>query len=140
MGRASRKPSSVEVVVGETRQILRQARAAMVASGTATIETALMGCPMIVVYKTSTPTYLIGRMLVKVSHLGMVNIVAGRTLCPEFIQGAATPEAMAAATAPLIGDTPERAAMVAGLQEVRRALGEGGAAERAADIVLAELS
>jgi lipid-A-disaccharide synthase len=140
MAGAARKPDSCAIVVGQTRQILRQARAAMVASGTATIETALMGCPMIVVYKTSAPTYHIGRLLVKVSHLGMVNIVAGRTLCPEFIQGAATPEAMAAAMALLVGDTPARAAMLAGLEDVRRSLGEGGAPERAADIVLDELS
>jgi lipid-A-disaccharide synthase len=135
-----RKPSSCGLVVGQTRQILRQARAAMVASGTATIETALMRCPMIVVYKTSMPTYWIGRRLVSVSHLGMVNIVAGRTLCPEFIQAAARPEAMAAAMEPLIGDTPARAVMRTGLEEVRRSLGEGGAAERAADVVLDELA
>ncbi|OQW96202.1 MAG: lipid-A-disaccharide synthase [Verrucomicrobia bacterium A1] len=140
MAGVEQKPPSCRIMVGQTRQILRQARAAMVASGTATIETALMGCPMIVVYKTSAPTYIIGRMLVKISHLGMVNIVAGRTLCPEFIQGAATPDAMAAAMEPLVGDTPARAAMVAGLEEVRKLLGQGGAADRAADVILEELS
>jgi lipid-A-disaccharide synthase len=134
------KPARCEVVVGETRQVLRQARAAMVASGTATIETALLGCPMIVVYKTSPITYFFGRMLVKVPNIGMVNVVAGRTLCPEFIQGAATPEALAAAMGPLLEDTPERDAMMVGLEGVRQLLGQGGAAERAGDILLQEIT
>lgn len=132
-------PGLCEVVSGDTRQVLRQARAALVASGTATIETALMGCPMVVVYKTSWPTYLIGKILVQVPNLGMVNIVAGGPLCPEFIQHEATPQALAGAIEPLLGDTPERAGMVKGLEEVRKALGGGGAAERTADILLQEL-
>jgi lipid-A-disaccharide synthase len=94
---------------------------------------------MIVVYRTSPLTYLVGRRLVKVPHLGMVNIVAGRELCPEFIQGEARPVAMAAAVEPLLRDTPERGAMLDGLAAVRTTLGEGGAAERAADLFLDEL-
>jgi lipid-A-disaccharide synthase len=134
------KPARCEIVVGETRQVLRQARAAMVASGTATIETALMGCPMIVVYKTSPITYFFGRMLVKVPNIGMVNVVAGRQLCPELIQHAATPEALAGAMMPLIEDTPERDAMMVGLEQVRQSLGQGGAAERAGEILLQEVT
>ncbi len=133
-------PAQTEIVTGDTRQILRQARGAMVASGTATIETACMGCPMIVVYKTSSLTYLLGRQLVRVPYLGMVNLVAGRELCPEFIQGKATPDALAAAVEPLVADTPQRAAMISGLAEVRKALGEPGGSERAAEIVLQELA
>ena len=139
LGRTGFRPRRCAVVAGETRQVLRQARAAIVASGTATVETALMGCPMIVVYRTSPLTYLVGRRLVKVPHLGMVNIVAGRELCPEFIQGEARPVAMAAAVEPLLRDTPERGAMLDGLAAVRTTLGEGGAAERAADLFLDEL-
>ena len=111
----------------------------MVASGTATIETALLGCPMVVVYKTSAITYFFGRMLVKVPNIGMVNVVAGRQLCPEFIQHAATPEALAFAMSPLIEDTLERDVMTVGLEEVRQLLGQGGAAERAGGILLEEL-
>ncbi|MBN1269916.1 MAG: lipid-A-disaccharide synthase [Kiritimatiellae bacterium] len=132
-------PGGADVVVGETREVLRQARAAMVASGTATIEAALMGCPMIVVYKAAWLTYLFGRLLVKVPHIGMVNIVAGRELCPEFIQSEATPAALAAGLKPLLADGPEPQNMKAGLADVARALGEGSAGERAADIVLSEL-
>ena len=130
------KPARWKMVTGETRQVLRQARAAMVASGTATIETALLGCPMIVVYKTSAVTFFFGRMLVKVKHIGMVNIVAGRPVCPEYIQHQATPEALAAGMVPLLGDTPEREAMIQGLERVRALLGQGGASDRAAGFVL----
>ena len=132
-------PARWELVVDRTREVLRQARAALVASGTATLETALMGCPMLVVYRTSLPTYLIGRQLISVSHIGMVNLIAGRTLCPEFIQHDATPEKLAAGLLPLLGETPVRAAQLAGLAEVAAKLGAPGAATRAADILLAEL-
>ncbi|MFH0907229.1 MAG: lipid-A-disaccharide synthase [bacterium] len=130
--------SNLDIVTGATRQILRQAKAAMVASGTATVETALMGCPMIVVYKTAAPTYFFGRMLVQVPHLGMVNLIAGREVCSEFIQGAATPEALARAMEPLLAESDMRKKMVADLAEVRSTLGSGGAAENVASIVLAE--
>ena len=121
----SRGPSRWEIVIGHTRDVLRQARAAMVASGTATIETALMECPMIVVYKMAPLSYLLGKMLVSLDRIGMVNIVAGKPVCPEFIENEATPEALAAALTPLLSDTPERAAMKAELQNVATALGPG---------------
>lgn len=132
-------PTNCELVVDKTREVLRQARAALVASGTATLETALMNCPMLVVYRTSLPTYLIGRQLIRVSHIGMVNLIAGRTVCPEYIQHDATPEKLAAGLLPLLGDTPERAAQLAGLAEVAAKLGAPGAATRAAEILCAEL-
>ena len=100
----------------------------MVCSGTATVETALMQCPMIVVYRMAPLTYWFGKRIIRVPWLGMVNLIANRTLCPEFIQAAASPEAMADALAPLIADTPARQAQLAGLAEVARALeGPGGA-------------
>ncbi|MDD5676744.1 MAG: lipid-A-disaccharide synthase [Kiritimatiellae bacterium] len=139
MGRLGKGPEHVSVVAGQTRQVLRQARAALVASGTATIETALMRCPMLVVYRVAWATYCMGRLLIRVPYLGMVNIVAGKRLCPEFIQHAARPEAMAAALAPLLRDGPEREKMLAGLDRVSQALGDPQAAEHAADIILQEL-
>lgn len=132
-------PARLQVVVGRTREVLRQARAAMVASGTATVETSLMRCPMIVAYRVGALTYALGRLLVRVRHIGMVNIVAGREVCPEFIQGAATAAALADAVEPLLGDTPERRRMLQGLEEINRRLGPGQAAERAAAVVLDEL-
>jgi len=85
---------------------------------------------MVVVYKTSAITYFLGCLLVKVPNIGMVNVVAGRRLCPELIQGAATPEALASAMNPLVGETSERVTMRVGLEEVCRLLGQGGARKR----------
>lgn len=106
----------------QTRNILRQASAAMVCSGTATIETALCHCPMIIVYRAAWPTYFLGRLLIRVPCLGMVNLVAGHTVCPEFIQHHATPSAMANALAPLLSPTPARQAQLQALSLVARAL------------------
>jgi len=118
--------AAVAVVDGQMREILRQARAAMVCSGTATVETALLHCPLIVVYRTAALTYWFGRRIIRVPWLGMVNLIAGRELCPEFIQGAARPGAMADAVEALAADTPERQIQLAGLAEVERALeGQG---------------
>lgn len=132
-------PTNWDIVANQTREALRQADAAIVASGTATIETALMGCPMVVVYKVNPITYLLGKLLIKIAHIGMVNIVAGREVCPELIQAAATATAISDNMLPLIEDTPERRHMQEGLDEVRQTMGAGGAAEHAAEVVLGEL-
>ena len=132
-------PSNWDIVSNQTREVLRQADAAIVASGTATIETALMRCPMVVIYKVNPLTYLLGKMLIKIKHIGMVNIVAGREICPELIQSAATAEAISEAIQPLIEDTPRRRQMLEGLDDVRKAMGKGGAAEHAAAVVLEAL-
>ena len=118
--------AAVTVVDGQMREILRQARAAVVCSGTATVETALLQCPLIVVYRTAALTYWFGRRIIRVPWLGMVNLIAGRELCPEFIQGAARPGAMADAVEALAAETPERQVQLAGLAEVACALeGQG---------------
>jgi lipid-A-disaccharide synthase len=127
------------VVVGSTRRILREATAALVKSGTSTIEAALMGCPMVVVYRTAGLTYWLGKRLVKVPYLGMANLIAGREAFRELLQDAATPEALAVAVGPLLRETPERAASLEAVAEVTRKLGEGGAAQHAASIVMDEL-
>ncbi len=129
------KPSRLAVVCGHARELMRQAEAAIVTSGTATLETALIGTPHILVYKTSAFTYWFARVVVKISHIGLVNIVAGRTVCPELLQQAATPENLAEETATLMADTPERDAMLEGYAEVRQILGSGSAAENVARIL-----
>ena len=132
-------PLRMEVVVGATRRILREATAAMVKSGTSTLEAVLMGCPMVVVYRTAPLTYHIGRRLIRVPYLGMANLIAGREAFTEYLQDDATPQALAAGVAPLLRDTPERAASRAAVAEVARKLGDGGAAREAARVVLEEL-
>jgi lipid-A-disaccharide synthase len=132
-------PTNWEIVPSQTREVLRQADAAIVASGTATLETALLRCPMVVMYKVNPITYVLARLLVKIKHAGMVNIIAGREVCPEFLQMAATPAAIANALAPLIDDTPERQRMLDDLEGVSAAMGAGGASDKAAEIVLQEV-
>jgi len=120
--RPAEEQEAMAVAVGQMREVARQARAGMVCSGTATVETALLNCPMIVVYRAAALTYWLGRKLIQVKWLGMVNLVAGRTLCPEFIQQDAQPKAMADALELLIADTPARQTQLNGLSEVGAAL------------------
>jgi lipid-A-disaccharide synthase len=133
-------PTRYAVMHGVTRQILAEATAAWVKSGTSTIEAALMNCPMCIVYKTSPITYAVGKRLIRVPFLGMANLIAGREAFKEFIQDNATPQALAAGLSPLLTDTPERRAALAALELVRNALGSGGAAERVAEAVIEELN
>jgi len=120
--RTEKERSYIGISVGKMREVARQARAAMVCSGTATVETALLRCPMIVVYRAAALTAWLGRKLIRVKWLGMVNLVANRTLCPEFIQRDAQPQAMADALEPLIADTPARQTQLDGLAQVAVAL------------------
>lgn len=128
------------VVTERAREVLRSADAAWVASGTATVEAALIGCPQVVVYRAHPVSYWLGRALIRVSHIGMVNLIAASRLCPELIQGDATPARLAAAIAPLTADTPERRAMLEGYRQVQERLGPPGAIRRAAEIARAELA
>ncbi|MHB1864108.1 MAG: lipid-A-disaccharide synthase [Gemmatimonadaceae bacterium] len=116
--------------------VLRAADAAMCKSGTTTLEAAVAGCPLVVAYRTSAITFALARRLVKIPHIGLVNVVAGRGVAPEFVQDALQPTAVADALEPLLrADSPERATMLRGLADVRAALGTPGAAGRMADMV-----
>lgn len=123
----------VVVARGDTYDVLASADAAVVASGTATVETALLGCPMVIVYRMAPSTFWLARRLVSVEWIGMPNIILGRSVFPELIQDAANPQAIAAAVRSLRDRAPQ---MRAALAELRAALGEPGAAGRAADLAL----
>jgi len=115
--------------------VLRAADAALCKSGTTTLEAAVAGCPLAVAYKTSRWTYAIARRVVKIPHIGLVNVVAGREVAREFVQDAVVPERIAATLGPLLNPSdPTRAAMLQGLADVRAKLGTPGAAERVASI------
>jgi lipid-A-disaccharide synthase len=117
--------------------VLRAADAAMCKSGTTTLEAAVALCPLVVAYRTSALTYAAARRLVRIPYIGLVNVVAGREVAPEFVQEALVPSRVADALAPLLDRaSSERAAMVARLTAVRDTLGEAGAAERVARLAV----
>jgi lipid-A-disaccharide synthase len=106
----------------------------LVASGTATLETALLERPMVIVYRTAPLTYWLARRLVSVPFIGMPNLIAGRRVVPELLQDDATADRMTAEATRFLDDAAYAAATRAALAELRPALGGGGAAERAAAI------
>lgn len=132
---AEASAAGVRVIEGATRDVLRAARAAIVASGTATVETALTLTPMVVVYRLSALTYALGKPLVSVSNYAMVNLIAGRVVVPELIQGDFTPARVTEETLRILDDGTARAEMLKSLEEVREKLGKGGATGHAADEV-----
>src|SRR5690606_23778269 len=118
------------IVEGRADAVLSASDLALTASGTATVQTALPGTPMAIVYRLSPLTYTLGRRFVKVDTFGMVNLIAGRRIVPELIQHDFTPERVADAAVPLLMDQSRAAAMRHALQEVREKLGAPGASER----------
>jgi lipid-A-disaccharide synthase len=124
------------VVEGQTDAVLASADVAVVASGTVTVQAALHGCPMVVVYRVGPLTYTLGKPLVHVDTYAMVNLVAGRRVVPELIQDAFTPEAAAAEALRVLTEPSHAAQVKADLAEVRAKLGTAGASRRAAEAVV----
>jgi lipid-A-disaccharide synthase len=129
----------VSVEIGEAKKWMRQSALAITASGTATMECAFAGCPMIVVYKVNWLTYLVGRLVVTVNWLAMPNVIAGREIVPEFIQQAAQPDKIAAVAKDLLSQADRRSDMQQELSKVVSSLGGAGASERAARLILEEI-
>jgi lipid-A-disaccharide synthase len=127
------------VVIGGAWGIMRQASAGIIASGSATLEAAYFRMPFALVYKVAWPTYIAGRLLVKVKYLGMPNVLADKEVVPEFIQHRAQPREIAKAVEQLIGDPKARQQMISEFDKIAAHLGESGASERAAKAVLAEI-
>ena len=111
---------------------------ALTSSGTATLENALLGLPMVVVYKMSWPTYAIARALIRVPYISMANLLAGRELVPELVQRQATGKAVAEAALRLLENPRRLAALRQDLAALRGDLGGPGAAERAAEAILTD--
>ncbi|HTA24573.1 MAG TPA: lipid-A-disaccharide synthase [Terriglobales bacterium] len=128
-------------LVPEALPALAHSRAGIIASGTATVEAALMGTPFVMVYRVSPLTYLLGRSRVKVPHFAMVNLIAGKEVVPELVQQDFTAEKVMAEIVKILSDGPARESMIAGLGKVRTALRgtlDGPpAAEQAADAIMA---
>jgi len=123
----------VTLAPGRAEAAVGAADAALVKSGTSVLEAALMLRPMVVVYRLSWLSYLVGRLFVRLAHFALVNLLAGRTLVPELLQRQASPERMAAEIERLLEDGPARAEQLRGLEEVRASLGAPGAPRRVAE-------
>jgi lipid-A-disaccharide synthase len=132
---ALRSADLVEVTRGNSLDVLRRAQAALVASGTATLEAALLGVPCAAAYRVHWLTAAVARRVLNVPHVTLPNIVAERTVIPEFLQDAAAPAPLAAALERLLDDPAE---VLAGYAEVRERLGGAGAIARAARAILAD--
>jgi len=128
----------IPVVPGATYDLIGAADLALATSGTATLECALLECPMVIAYRLSPLTVALGRLLIRgVRHIGLPNIVAGTEIVPELIQGEVDGWRLAGEAAPLLYDTERRRAALAALQAVRERLGGGGAAVRVAELAIA---
>lgn len=130
----------VRIVREERLQALADCHLALCASGTATLETGLVGTPMIVMYRLTRFSYWLARLLVRLPHFSLVNLVLGRGVVPELLQGAANPQAVADRAVALLQDTAAVAEMRQGLHQLRGRLGRRGATERAADAVAERLA
>ena len=130
---ASLERAGVRALRGRTRAVQAYADCCAVASGTATLETALFGTPLVVVYRTGSLNYAIARRVVKLAHIGLPNIVAGEEVAPELLQAEFTPARLAHTLGGWLRTPAALAARRAGLGRVRERLGEPGAARRTAE-------
>ncbi len=129
----------VKVVEGFTYDVMNVSELLIMASGTATLEGAILGKPMIIIYKVSVPSYWVGRALIRVNHIGLVNLVAEKGIAPELIQKDVNPERIADEAFRILRDPILSRKMAESMDEVRQKLGEPGAAQRAAEIIVSIL-
>ena len=123
-------------IVAENRfSSIADSHLALCASGTATLEVGLLGTPMVMLYRLGRWTYMLARLLVRLPYVSLVNLVLGRKVIPELLQGNASPQQIAAEAEQILTDDHERERIRAGLAELRARLGEGGASRRAAQEV-----
>ncbi len=130
---------NIQVVKQQPYDAIQCCDAVMTTSGTATLEIALLGVPMVIAYRLSPLTYWLGRLLVSIPFIGLPNIIAGRLIVKELIQHAANPEELAAEIQRLLHDQAYRASCLDGLQQVKQRLGTGGGSKNMAELALAML-
>lgn len=133
---ARRRGVEVEVMVGNARDLMRRATAGLVCSGTATLEAALLGLPYGLVYKAAWLTYEVARRVIRVKHLGIVNLLAGRTVVREFLQGRCNAVELGEEALSLLNCRERRERIVAEMREVTSVLEGEGASRRVAEAVL----
>jgi len=131
-------PVPVQVVHDRASEVMALSDVLLIASGTATLQAAVVGTPMVLLYKTSPLTYRLARWLITVKWIGLVNLVGGRLIVPELVQEEATDERLCREVLHLLRDPSAYNDMKEGLRQVRQSLGEPGASSRAAQVVLSE--
>jgi lipid-A-disaccharide synthase len=131
-------PVPVRVAFDQASEVMAASDVILVASGTATLQAAVVGTPMVLLYKAPWLTYRLARLLITVKWIGLVNLVAGRSIVRELIQEEATADHAAQEVLRLLRDPAAYDEMKRGLQEVRESLGESGASHRTAQVVLSE--
>jgi len=131
-------PVPVRVVHDRASEVMALSDVLLIASGTATLQAAVVGTPMVLLYKTSPLTYRLARWLITVKWIGLVNLVGGRLIVPELVQEDATDERLCREVLHLLRDPSAYNDMKEGLRQVRQSLGEPGASSRAAQVVLSE--
>ncbi|GAB6039886.1 lipid-A-disaccharide synthase [Endothiovibrio diazotrophicus] len=124
----------IELVSGQAQTVMRASDAVITASGTATLEIALVGTPMVIVYKMAPLTFAIMRRMMTIHHVGLANIVSGEEVARELLQDDATPEAIAAEVERILEDDAYRERITAKLGEVRGKLGSSGASRKVATV------
>lgn len=129
----------LDIRVDGMREVLAEARAALVASGTATLQTALAGVPMLVVYRMHPLTFLLAAAVVRVPHISLVNLLAGREIVPEILQRRARPEVLMPALEAIMQPGDQRDRMLRDLKGLRDKLGGPGASARAAELLIREV-
>jgi len=127
------------VATDQVGKVFRMCRLVIAVSGTVTLEAAIWGTPTVIMYKLSPISYWLGRALVKIDHIGLVNLIAGRRVVPELVQQEASPANIARIVLDLLGDEDNLESIKAGLAEVRAVMGKAGASNKVAEIALTML-
>lgn len=134
--RSAESGAGFTIVEGDTDTVLASADVAVMASGTATVQSALHDTPMVIVYRMSPLSYRLARRVVKLDTIGMVNLIAGEKIVPELVQDAFTPDAVAREAISMLTDRERVARVRQGLARVRERLGGPGASRRAAEAIM----
>jgi lipid-A-disaccharide synthase len=133
-------PIEIKILEGNMYKALKACDMAVVTSGTATLEIAMAAVPMVIVYRVSSISYWIGRMVIKVPHIGLVNLVAGEEIVPEIIQNEVTAERLAREALSILEDGQRRENMIRKMESLRERMGTGRPSERTAKIALEMLA
>lgn len=128
-----------DIVADSVDKVFRQCKLVVAASGTVTLEAAICSTPMLIIYKVSAISYWLGRIMIKVDNIGLVNLIAGKEIVPELVQSRASPENIADTVLNMLNDASGLERLRNELSGVKESLGEPGASERVAEIALSML-